>query len=134
MRFVIYGKDEKDSDDNQLYWNNDDGWTDLQGATVFTDTLRSLPAGECYWVRLPEDPKQVVTSTDSNANWNDDLIQFSRFIAAMEFGRKLADIGEMREVLDSMDLSPESLTELIERAITYWDTIKEGTRLKRTKK
>lgn len=124
-RFVIEGRNEKDAlDGTPLYWSNVDGWVSLDAATVFLDTHYDLPIGECYWVQLPNPlDKNLVISRDSNSNWNDDLIQFSRFICELEMAGKLGDIGELRDVLESMDLAPESLCELVDRAQKVWDCV-----------
>jgi len=50
--FVIYDWE------NGLWWNNEDGWTELYAATVFTELERnifSLPIGG-DWQMLPQIP------------------------------------------------------------------------------
>lgn len=44
-------------DDSPLFWNNEEGWTDLADATVFMESERytvSLPQEAWGWVQLPE--------------------------------------------------------------------------------
>jgi hypothetical protein len=56
MRYVIQLNVSRDSDDDILYWSNDDGWVDLSSATVFSDAERrtlNLPDDDCQWVALP---------------------------------------------------------------------------------
>lgn len=130
-RYVIEGRQEKDPlSEDQLYWNNTHGWVPLSQASVFLDTSGNLPIGECYWIKLPDNggPENlVVVSKDPNSNWNDDLIQFARFIAELEASGNFQDMGYVHETLESMDLAPESMDELLERAQKYWDSIKKDT-------
>jgi hypothetical protein len=52
--------------------------------------------------------------------WDDNLIQFSRFISEAEVAGAFPD-RVMAEMEENMDLSPEELSELIDRAQTAWE-------------
>ena len=52
--FVIYGPKEVGDEEKPMFWNNQDGWTVLDGATRFTPAQRersNLPIGG-HWVNL----------------------------------------------------------------------------------
>ncbi len=46
-----------DAEDGILFWNNEDGWVTLAGATVFSDSEQNefehLPVEYWGWVELP---------------------------------------------------------------------------------
>lgn len=61
----------------------------------------------------------------SNKNWKNNKIQFPRLIAELEA------IGAFNEetlhnLADSMDLTPDEVCELIDRAQNEWDKIKDS--------
>lgn len=119
--------------DEALYWNEAARvWGPLPFATVYLDTHDRLPDSVCYWTRLPE-PRgnELVISNDPNANWQDNLVQFARLIAELESEGIISDMCQIRPLLESMDLAPESFDELVERAVKFWDGVK--SQMKRPK-
>lgn len=55
--FVITTEYLDPETDAPLFWNNEDGWTELQNATVFTEAERytvTLPREAWGWIQLPE--------------------------------------------------------------------------------
>ena len=59
----------------------------------------------------------------SNANWNNDAIQFPRLIAEIMATQDL----DMVALCDAMDLELPHLNELFDRADAEWERIKEQT-------
>ena len=56
--WVIFSMSETRSFQEGIYWNNTDGWTTLNGATVFDDVEKErinigLPLPDGEWVKLP---------------------------------------------------------------------------------
>jgi hypothetical protein len=56
-------------------------------------------------------------------NWNNDAIQFPRFIAEAEAAGAFTN-EVIKEMRDSMDLNLQQLLEILERAQRTWDNIK----------
>ena len=55
--FVIMHEHRDPISDAPLFWNNDDGWTELSGATIFVENERttfSLPQEAWGWLELPD--------------------------------------------------------------------------------
>lgn len=67
------------------------------------------------------DPDRV----QMNPLWDDNAIQFPRLLAEIASTSVLGDLFE--ELEHSMDLTPEDLDELFDRACVEWDLIKERT-------
>lgn len=68
----------------------------------------------------------------SQSNWNNNAIQFPRFIAELEATGALDFVmNDCRRVVDlmaeSMDLDPSEVYELVDRAQIEWDNIKSLT-------
>lgn len=68
----------------------------------------------------------------SNPNWENNAIQFPRFIAELEATGALDFVmHDCRRVVDvmaeSMDLDPSEVYELVERASVEWDQVKART-------
>ena len=64
-------------------------------------------------------------SKNPNRNWESNEIQFARFIAEAEAVGAFEDIAVFREMSDSMDLTFEEVSEIVDRAQKVWDDIKE---------
>jgi len=62
--------------------------------------------------------------------WDNNYVQFARLIAELEAGRVL-DVNynatDIEPLLESMDLTAEDLADLVERACTVWDHVKNKT-------
>lgn len=57
--------------------------------------------------------------------WSNNAIQFPRLIDELQ---AVITEAQLTEVCESMDLAPEELAELFDRAQTQWDAIKAATR------
>lgn len=66
-------------------------------------------------------------TSDPDANWENDAIQFARLIAELDaadfFGHTAR--RQVREVCASMDITDEQFAELVERAEDVWSTVKD---------
>ena len=62
----------------------------------------------------------------SNANWNDNSIQYPRLIAELQAVGAFRP-SVMRDLCESMDLEHEDVLELVDRAVDEWDEIKQST-------
>ena len=58
----------------------------------------------------------------SNANWQDNAVQFPRLLAEIMANCNL----DMPAIAEAMDLSVEQLSELFDRADQAWEDIKNG--------
>lgn len=71
-------------------------------------------------MRLPK------ISCDPDINWRNDSIQFPRLIAElMAAGAFTPEV--ISSLCDQMDLDADQIDEVIDRAQTVWDHIKEAT-------
>ncbi len=58
VAYVIIAVDPRDDDDEDLYWNNENGWGDWLSATVFTQNERdrfNLPVGGAWKQIIPDE-------------------------------------------------------------------------------
>jgi hypothetical protein len=62
----------------------------------------------------------------SNRNWRNNAIQFPRLIAELEAAGAFTP-EVYRDLCVSMDLLPQEISDLIERAVREWDRIKSNT-------
>lgn len=58
----------------------------------------------------------------SDANWNNDAIQFPRLLAEIMATQEI----DMNALAESMDLSVDEVNELFDRADQAWEDIKAG--------
>lgn len=68
--------------------------------------------------------KMKPPSTDGNANWRRNDIQFPRLIAELNAAGVFHDTGLMEVLSESMDLKEADIMELVDRAESAWDEIK----------
>jgi hypothetical protein len=73
-------------------------------------------------------PKRITISKNPEKNWRNNDIQFPRLIAEMEANGIFALPGVMQSLADEMDLTPDEIAGLIDRAQQVWDDIKNRTR------
>lgn len=60
------------------------------------------------------------------SNWENNSIQFPRLIAELEAAGAIHS-GVIDALCESMDLAPNNIAELIDRAQAEWDNIKAKT-------
>lgn len=65
-------------------------------------------------------------SKNSDADWKNDAIQFPRLIAEIEAAGGLGG-DVLDDVASAMDLPTERVMEIVDRAQTTWDAIKDPT-------
>jgi hypothetical protein len=98
--------------DQQECWNNEHGWTDWEEADYFTADEQeafNLPTGG-RWISL----------------WELNGLQFARLIAeCTAAGVFVRARNVMESVYDSMDLTSEQVSQIIERAQRCFDLSKE---------
>jgi hypothetical protein len=71
--------------------------------------------------------RHVRVSSDPDANWKNDDIQFPRLLAELYATLDLSD-AQWDDLCASMDLEREQVLEVFERADVVWQEIKEKTR------
>lgn len=62
-------------------------------------------------------------TTNQNPKWDDDSIQFPRLIAEIAATIEFTE-AQRAELCESMDLQPDDIDELFDRAQTAWERIK----------
>ena len=65
-------------------------------------------------------------STDPDVNWRNDAIQFPRLISEL-LATSALNATVIEELAVSMDVSVEQLNDILDRADTAWNDIKERT-------
>jgi hypothetical protein len=70
--------------------------------------------------------KLIKVSKNPNKNWRNNLIQFARLIAEAEGAG--CGIVPTKELCETMDLTPEQINEIVDRAQDTWHQIKELTK------
>lgn len=69
-------------------------------------------------------PQKIKISDDPNKNWNNDHLQFARLLAEIQ---ACTEFKITNELMESMDLSKEQITEIFDRAEVAWEDIKART-------
>lgn len=67
---------------------------------------------------------KIKVSKDPNKNWDNNEIQFARFIVEAEMSGGL-DLDTIDIMARSMDLSFNETTEILNRAKKVWDDVKD---------
>ncbi len=57
----------------------------------------------------------------ANARWQDNNLQFARLLA--EISMAGMSLGQQRGVCESMDITPQQLASLLERAEDVWESL-----------
>ena len=107
--YVIYSTSESAAQREPMYWSNKFGWGPIDQASFFTyeeiDKVKCpMPDGIWIMANDPYDP-----------NWDNDLVQFARFITEINANVLLSE-EEWNSLLESMDITKPLARELVERA------------------
>lgn len=61
--FVIYNKEASESQEEPMFWSDEDGWVDLYSATKFCQQIKDetlyLPGQDSIWMTM-EEAKELV--------------------------------------------------------------------------
>lgn len=74
-----------------------------------------------HHIRMDRGCKECLGPTDWHAAWDDDLVQFARLLC--EINATFSEI-DVPGLCESMDLEPERIGELFDRADTVWEIAK----------
>ena len=102
--------------DKSQYWSNEDGWVTRSEATVFSEDDKetfNLPIGGEWVVKPDDNPKDL---------WEHNSVQFPRLIS--EIMATGVSEEQWDDLLTSMDLESDDLSELFDRAQEEWESIK----------
>lgn len=105
-QWVIYSPSEfasKVCDDHAGFWNNEDGWTVLKGATRYSDgekqAFEGLPGADGVWMDLESLPAEVLeSSSTSQQKFFKTIIHYEVLSADEPFSGSLEELAQ--EVTD----------------------------------
>ena len=101
----------KNTTNSNLFWNNENGWVDFDSADSFSvEEQRSL--------NLPNEGEWI-------SAWEVDTVQFARFIDECQAAGIFDDDESLSQVAESMDLEIDEVYNIIDRAMSLFQRIKD---------